>query len=195
MTELETIRSAERVHDDNRTFVYDWLNPTFPYLKGYAESRIFGSARVTTVDPPTGAVDEALQLDDRANRPSVTPVTDLLPRLAPPVPTRLLGQWEGMVERVTGSTFAARIVDLKANRPEELAEFDIDDVSPDDWPLVVPGGLFFWSIVRETRGGRPTQKSELRFRRLIADPETNIERARQWATEVAELFKDSASDD
>ena len=193
MTEFATIRSIEWLHDDARTFAYDWLNPTFPYLKGYAESKIFGSQKGSTLYRLIDEVDETLQMEDRPNRPEVINITDLLPRAAPPIPTRLVGQWEGMVDRVTGSTFAARLVDLRGSRPEELAEFDIEDVSPDDIPLVVPGGLFFWSIVRESKDGRPSQKSELRFRRLIADPEKNIGRARKWATEVIQLFNESAS--
>jgi len=193
MTQFETVPSVEWLFEDGRTFAYDWLDPSLPYLKGYAESRVFGSQKVTTLHRLVQSIGETLQMDE-SNRPDSQSVTNLLPRPTPPVPTRLLGEWEGMVERVSGATFAARIVDLKGNRPEELAEFDIDDVSPDDRSLVMPGGLFFWTIVRETKDGRPAQKSELRFRRLIVDPDRNIERAQKWAAEVSDLFKDPASD-
>jgi hypothetical protein len=194
MTSVETLRPDEWPYHDDRTFAYDWLNPTFLYLKGYAESRVLGSRKATTALRRPHDLDETVQAV-HANRPPMQAVTKLLPRRTPPIPTRLLGEWEGTVERVSGATFAARIVDLKGNRPEEQAEFDLEDVSPDDRMMVIPGGLFFWTIVRETKDGRPTQKSELRFRRLVVDPEKDIGRAKIWAAEVAELFKDSVSDD
>ena len=77
------------------------------------------------------------------------------PEFLPPItvePIQITGEWEGIVEQISGSTFIARITDLRGHRPDELAEFDYDDTATDDRPLIVPGGLFYWSIFRVTKG-------------------------------------------
>ena len=94
-----------------------------------------------------------------------------------------LQKWEGYVTRVEGDTFGARLIDRIEDRPEEeLDEFPLEDVTPDDRELVKPGAVFYWQIgYRVRRGGQRERVSVIWFRRLPA-----------WSREELEAAKDEA---
>lgn len=77
----------------------------------------------------------------------------------------------------TPSTFGAVVVALRGLPTEELVEFDLDEITPDDIQMVVPGAVFYWSIgYREERSGERSRSSIIRFRRLPAWSPGDIER-------------------
>jgi hypothetical protein len=88
-----------------------------------------------------------------------------------------LQKWEGRVVARTKFTFEAVVVALRGVPTEELVEFDLEELTPDDVPMVVPGAIFYWSIgYREERSGERSRSSVIRFRRLPAWSPRDIER-------------------
>jgi hypothetical protein len=80
-----------------------------------------------------------------------------------------LQEWEGVVEWVEDGRFGARLTDITDRGEDESGDFTLDEVSDDDLQLVLPGGVFYWTIARETgRLGQRRHVSMLRFRRLPA---------------------------
>lgn len=88
-----------------------------------------------------------------------------------------LQKWEGRVVSRTESTFGAVVVALRGVPTEEIVEFDLEEITPDDIPMVVEGAVFYWSIgYREERSGERSRSSVIRFRRLPAWSQRDIER-------------------
>ena len=115
----------------------------------------------------------------------------ILPAVRPPVRlpdgpqprTRFdaLQKWEGRVLEVRDTTFSAVVVDIR-EVTEEQAEFDLEEVSPDDIGMVEPGAVFYWSIgYRTDPSGERSRCSVLVFRRLPAWSARDLELARQGA--------------
>jgi hypothetical protein len=82
-----------------------------------------------------------------------------------PDSSALLNKWEGQVLECCADTFAARLFDLNARNVVEIAEFDMAEVGSNDRALVVPGGIFYWYILRREHAGNPAQSSLIWFRR------------------------------
>ncbi len=102
-------------------------------------------------------------------------------------PTRfeVLQKWEGIVLDVSGNSFAARLIDLIGNEPDQEAEFPIRELSPRDRKRLIPGALFYWYIgYRDDLSGDRDRSSRLRFRRLPPPSEPEVERARQAAKKL-----------
>jgi hypothetical protein len=101
-----------------------------------------------------------------------------------------LHRWEGYVLSVSNRTFLARLVDLSGRLPDEDAEFYLDDVSESDKSLVVPGAVFYWSVgYRISLTRQRSKASLLRFRRLPAWTQSEIEDARRIAEESMKRFR------
>ena len=100
-----------------------------------------------------------------------------------------LQKWQGSVSKVTDSTFDARLLDLKDPSVEEVAEFDLEEVSVGDRPLVVPGAVFYWSVGYRTEpSGSRSRTSVLVFRRLPAWSEKDLRRADDRVRELRNSF-------
>ncbi len=108
------------------------------------------------------------------------------------VQSRLLQQWEGTVIELSGADFVAVIRDkTNPSSPEEAATFSFDQVSSADQQLVVPGGVFYWSIAYEDTITRTRKTvSTLRFRRLPAWSRRDIGRVDREARRLKALFED-----
>lgn len=102
-------------------------------------------------------------------------------------------EFEGLVLSCDreNKTFWARLSDCTANLSDEEAEFPMDEVSVDDWPLIVPGAIFSWNIGRERRNGQLRRVSEIRFRRRFRFSDTAAARAAQRASALASLILES----
>ena len=101
-----------------------------------------------------------------------------------------LESWEGVVEHVDpdGGWFSARL--LSESGPEEIAEFDLVEVSRGDRDLVQQDAIFYWTIgYRETLAGQRSRESVIRFRRLPVWSERELEEARQEALERLKRFR------
>jgi hypothetical protein len=104
----------------------------------------------------------------------------------------LLQQWEGVVSsEPKNENFVAVLRDLTdRSRPEEQATFAVDQVSPVDRSLIVPGGVFYWSIgYEDTLAGQRKTESILRFRRLPAWSRRDLERIKRRVQRFQYLFE------
>ena len=103
----------------------------------------------------------------------------------------LLQQWECVVSKEPeNGSFVAVLRDLTdRSRPEEQATFSVDQVSQVDRSLVVPGGVFYWSIgYEDTPAGQRKTESILRFRRLPAWSRRDLERIERRVQRFQYLF-------
>lgn len=114
-----------------------------------------------------------------------------LPYVAEPRPVQrtgrfeLLQQFEGTVLALEGDQFTARIKDRTTPESgDELATFELSDVSDADRGLLAVGSVFYWSLgYRVQTWGQKERSSMIRFRRLPVWTRTDIERAERQARE------------
>ena len=105
-------------------------------------------------------------------------------------------QFDGVVISIDplARSFIARLVDRTSNWAEEEAEIELDEISPDDHPLIVPGALFTWDIGREQDKSKQVRRvSSIRFRRFFRFCQSDIERAHENAERMLELLNDENS--
>lgn len=105
-------------------------------------------------------------------------------------PFHMLQQWEGKVVTVSRDTFVAIISDrTNPENPQEEVEIELSEISQNDISLVRPGSFFYWAVGYEDAPGIPRQRvSRIRFRRLPGWTTREIQRAKQKASQLAELF-------
>lgn len=118
------------------------------------------------------AVEGPSPADTRVAEPLRAPqvlarIASVAPFAAPASRFELLRQWEGTVVEVEVDSFTVTLQELTdRSAPAEDAQLWLEDVSPGDRPLVVPGAVFYWSIGYEDTPRGRERKSILRFRRL-----------------------------
>jgi hypothetical protein len=85
-----------------------------------------------------------------------------------PAHIQVVERWQGVVEEIIDDIFIARLVSTGgvASLPEEVGDFPMSLVSPDDIALVKEGALFTYTVARETRAGTRRSISMLSFRRM-----------------------------
>lgn len=115
----------------------------------------------------------------------------LVPPVRVPRPSRpqsrfdALQKWEGRVLDIADSTFTAIVVDGMVSGVEEEVEFDLEEVTPGDLDLVVPGAVFYWSIGYRTEpSGERSRSSVLVFRRLPVWSEKDLQRTQLRVREL-----------
>lgn len=102
-----------------------------------------------------------------------------------------LQKWEGIVIEVKKDIFLARLHDLTKENPEEEAEFPLEEISPEDKKLLQPGAIFYWNIgYLDSRTGQRKRESIIRFRRIPAWREEEIEVAKQEAQALLKLISE-----
>ncbi|MFB6264808.1 MAG: hypothetical protein ABEL76_14460 [Bradymonadaceae bacterium] len=111
----------------------------------------------------------------------------------PTTPTRfeLLQQWKGTVRNSDDESVTAVVEDLTdPENDREVVTFDRREVPDSDADLLEEGAVFYWSIGYEHEpGGQQKRVSKIRFRRLPAWTEDDLERARERAEEFQDLFE------
>lgn len=83
--------------------------------------------------------------------------------------------WQGIVLEINESTFSARLIDLTNKGTHEIAEFEMDDISPEDLSLLSEGAIFYWSVGHYMENGQSVKRSDIRFQRLITLDTEDIE--------------------
>lgn len=113
------------------------------------------------------------------------------PRPSPPKDRfMVLQKWEGTVLSVEGDAFTASLRDLSDRRkPEEEVTVPIDEVEDSDRELLVPGGVFYWSLgYRVNLASNRERVASLRFRRLPAWTEAELDEVRRKAERLERRF-------
>ncbi len=100
-----------------------------------------------------------------------------------------LHKWEGVVTRVAGESFFAKLTSISSDDPDEEAEFALAEISAGDLPLLRVGAVFYWNIgYHDAAGGQRTRGSIIRFRRLPTWTKREIENARRRAAEIRDYL-------
>lgn len=75
--------------------------------------------------------------------------------------------WVGHIIDIREDDFTAKLEDKNNPTTYELAEFDIEDVSPGDLDLLKTGAIFYWSVGYAYQESQIEKKSILRFKRSV----------------------------
>ena len=75
--------------------------------------------------------------------------------------------WLGHVIKIKSESFIAELNDLTNSGTKEIAEFDFEDISPNDKPLIELGAAFYWNIGKKMNKGQISNESIIRFQRLV----------------------------
>lgn len=145
----------------------DLIGSSFPQVFGGRTRRSELSLIVGPATEITGDVDAAdARTSEGKGADRLVPLVQE-PRFPPQDRFVALQKWEGQVIEANANLFTAKLTDLTKPNPDELAEFDLDEVSASDRHLVVPGGVFYWSVgYRDRISGQRSRESVMRFRRL-----------------------------
>jgi hypothetical protein len=104
----------------------------------------------------------------------------------------VLQQWEGTVLDTSDREFSASLRDLTAQLPEEVATFDVAEVSEDDRSLLAPGAVFYWALGYETSAtGQRSRVSRIRFRRLPRWTRRDLAKLEERVAKLQGLFGSS----
>jgi hypothetical protein len=75
--------------------------------------------------------------------------------------------WICHIIEINNNTFTARLDELgMENGTYEFAEFDFDEVNPEDQKLISLGSIFYWTVGRLMKGSQIVKESFIRFQRL-----------------------------
>lgn len=101
--------------------------------------------------------------------------------------------FEGTVLFRTEGGFTARLRDLtNPMNPDEIAEFDLDEISPDDKQMVQPGAAFFWTLGTESSpAGQVTKVMRVSFRRLPAWNKASLRATTHFVEDVLSVFREA----
>lgn len=96
---------------------------------------------------------------------------------------------EGIVISIGNDEFTAKLTDLNKIASDEMAVFPFNEISDDDKSLITPGAVFYWNVGYEIMAsGQKNRSSVIRFRRLPAWTEKDINKAEKKAAQLKELF-------
>lgn len=153
---------------------------TFLYAEAYSRVTEPVEGQDQSSHPPTSSSGIDYHMRSR-----VAPVVVLRrPSYTPESKFAALQKWEGSVLSVSSGSFTARLVDQNGGVDEE-AEISLEEISPQDRPLVEPGAVFYWHIgYIDLVSGQRRRASEIRFRRLPVWSREDIEKARRKAEQI-----------
>lgn len=78
-----------------------------------------------------------------------------------------LQKWEGYVLRVSKDSLWVRLIDLTHQGADAEAEIPFEEITPDDFKLIKPGAIFYYSIgYLVLYSGQRIRSSIIRFQRL-----------------------------
>lgn len=113
--------------------------------------------------------------------------------IKPPERTQeVLQEWEGVVERIEGDIFVARLRDMTADEvyPGEIAELPVGDVSEDDRELLRVGAVFCMTVGYYVwADGRRECFGRVVFRRLPGWTASALERAGERARRITRFLR------
>ncbi len=107
---------------------------------------------------------------------------------------QVVEDWEGVVDRVGANGFVARLHDIAGQTPDEEAEFELEEVRPDQRDQIRPGAFFWWrsELVEEETGER-VRRSSVTFRRLPAPSEDDRKDGLRLVEQTDAAFEPSPS--
>ncbi|NOX62147.1 MAG: hypothetical protein GXP42_09420 [Chloroflexi bacterium] len=101
---------------------------------------------------------------------------------------KAIQKWEGYVIEVYEDTFLARLIPIVGEGTDQNAEIYIEEVEPADRVLIEPGAVFYWSIGYLDKPSGRHRDSYIRFRRLPAWSQRELDAAKRKANRLKELL-------
>jgi hypothetical protein len=98
-------------------------------------------------------------------------------------------KWLGHITEVNGDVFKAKLEDLTHRGTAEFGEFDWEEVSEEDRPLVQVGAAFYWSIGFSHEKGQIIKSSFVRFQRVLKWDGTYMDNAVDRAERLSKNLK------
>lgn len=75
-------------------------------------------------------------------------------------------KWVGYILEIADNSFNAKLKDLTNKGTDEIGEFEFDEVTKEDLPLLSVGAIFYWSIgYSHAASGQVSKVSIIRFQR------------------------------
>jgi hypothetical protein len=74
--------------------------------------------------------------------------------------------WVGTIINIEDDGFEAKLEDRKKAGTYEIADFQFDEISKEDKPLINVGAVFYWSVGYANDRGQVKKESIIRFQRL-----------------------------
>ncbi len=147
-----------------------WHEPSFAWPLG--ESTRQGATSGGIGRPARADLRDEIEVSEFVDEPvEVSPTATKQARFV------ALQKWEGRVTECLDDGFRAVLTDITTAGIEERVEFDLDEVSRDDLPLIVPGAVFYWSVgYRDEPTGERSRSSIIKFRRLPGWSVRDLER-------------------
>ena len=99
-------------------------------------------------------------------------------------------KWVGVILSVDRDVFTARLTPVVGEGSDQEAEIYLNEVVEEDHNLIQPGAVFYWSIGYLDRPSGRLRASVIRFQRLPAFTDEDIEAARAKASELQGFLHD-----
>lgn len=196
MTSIGDLRTIVlRESDGPRSFAVETQPPSLPPWKALREGWVSEPNRATDAPRDTWAYQQENILSPDVGSSSVTAN---LPNFVSPTPRlgrakehfNALQKWVGVILSVERDVFAARLTPVVGEGPDQEAEIYLNEIVEEDHDLIQPGAVFYWSIGYLDRPSGRVRASVIRFRRLPAFTNTDIEAAHATASELRGLLND-----
>lgn len=100
-------------------------------------------------------------------------------------------EWDGLVMTVDADrgTFWARLVRVDEESPDEEAQFDLNEVHPDERNEITTGAVFTWRIEVTVESGRLVRRSAIRLKEIrMLSPDDHLE-GKRLAAQVAQASR------
>ncbi len=103
---------------------------------------------------------------------------------------RTLQKWEGYVIEVGAETFRAKVVALLGESSDMEADIYLEEIGEEDYALIKPGAVFYWSIGYLDGPSGRRRESIIRFRRLKTVTKRDLQQAESEAKALRSLFNE-----
>lgn len=103
----------------------------------------------------------------------------------------IIQQWEGHIEELDDKlkVFRTRLIDLTSGGTDEYSEFPYDEVDQDDYDLMKPGAIFYYTIGKvKLSSGQIKKDSFLKFKRLPRITQTDLDSVKKQADNFYNRF-------
>ena len=97
-------------------------------------------------------------------------------------------KWIGQVIELSEKSFTAKLEDKIDPTTYEIAQFEIEEVSEDDFDLLKLGALFYWFVGYANQEGRVFKQSLVRFKRDVELTESEFDYIIDRANELNDIL-------
>ena len=97
--------------------------------------------------------------------------------------------WIGHVIKLSENEFTAKLKDLNDPTTDEIADFEIIEVSKGDFELLKLGAVFYWGVGYANQNGQIIKQSIIRFKRSVDVTVSEFDRIMKEAEDLNNSLK------